>query len=343
MTTALDHSSKQAEYRALTISMTVLGTVFVLLRFAARWRKRLSLGADDYLMILATVFLYGTMCLNLAMIHYGMGLHANTLPAKNLVIVAKLLMAFECAYCTCAGIIKISILLMYGRIFPTRYFRVSAYILGSIVIAWVIAIVCVSVFQCRPISKAWNNDLPGTCINLKDSFIGNAVPNIVTDILILALPVQIVWGLYATVLHRLSVISIFLLGSFVVFTSAYRFSTLFQFQTTDMTWTLSKACTWCLVECSSGIISACLPTLRPLVSMISNKFSSGMGSQRTRTTELKGSMNNNISLRPANELLSKQKIQAGCSQADDSSGDEVPLNTIRVQHDMTWQESHYAA
>lgn len=125
-------------------------------------------------------------------------------------------MSFECVYCTTVGIVKISILLMYARIFPTRGFRVAAITLGSIVVGWVIAIIFVSVFQCSPISKAWNPTLPGTCINLKGSFIGNAVPNILTDIAILALPVHVVWGLHATVTHRLSVIAVFLLGSLFV-------------------------------------------------------------------------------------------------------------------------------
>lgn len=129
---------------------------------------------------------------------------------------SQLLVAYECVYCTTVGIVKISILLMYARIFPTRSFRIAAYILGSIVISWVIAIICVSVFQCTPIAKAWDTSLPGTCINLKDSFVGNAVPNILTDIAILSLPVRVVWGLQATLVHRLTVIAVFLLGSLYV-------------------------------------------------------------------------------------------------------------------------------
>jgi hypothetical protein len=127
-----------------------------------------------------------------------------------------LLVTFECVYCTAIGIVKISILLMYARVFPTRGFRIAAYTLGTIVISWVIAIICVSVFQCTPIARAWDMSLPGTCINLKGSFIGNAVPNILTDIAILSLPVHVVWGLQATIVHRLSVIGVFLLGSLYV-------------------------------------------------------------------------------------------------------------------------------
>ncbi|KUL92522.1 hypothetical protein ZTR_02635 [Talaromyces verruculosus] len=305
-----NEDSRQGEYRAGTISMTVLAVVFIILRFLARWKQGLRIGVDDYAIVLSL-----------------------------------LLLSFECVYCTTVGIIKISILLMYRRIFPTRGFRIAATILGSIVIGWVIAIICVSVFQCTPIAKAWDFSLSGTCINLKGSFIGNGVPNILTDIAILALPVRIVWGLHASVTHRLSVIVVFLLGSFVVFTSAYRFSTLFQFEPTDTPWTLAKPCTWCLVECSSGIISACLPTLRPLFVMFSSKFSSSIGTG-TRTSGVQGSdLRNYISthsvLRPSAETMGKQIVRSEVSRPDDASGDEVPLNTIRLQHEVTWQETRY--
>lgn len=126
-------------------------------------------------------------------------------------------MAYECVYCATVGVIKISILLMYSRIFPTREFRIAAYILGIIVVSWVIAINFVSVFQCVPIEKTWNPTMLGHCIDLKVSFIGNAVPNILTDIAILSLPTRVVWKLHATLTHRLSVIVVFLLGSLCVF------------------------------------------------------------------------------------------------------------------------------
>lgn len=70
-------------------------------------------------------------------------------------------------------------------------------------------------FQCTPIAKPWDTSLPGTCINPKRSFIGNAVPSIpsiLTDVAILSFPVHIVWGLQATLVNRLSVVAVFLLG-----------------------------------------------------------------------------------------------------------------------------------
>lgn len=60
----------------------------------------------------------------------------------------------------------------------------------------------------------------------------------------------------------------------MLFASIYRFTTIMAFDMTDTTGTLATACTWCVVEVASGIISACLPTLRPLMLIVSSQFSS---------------------------------------------------------------------
>ncbi|KAJ5159300.1 uncharacterized protein N7500_008951 [Penicillium coprophilum] len=331
MTTINAQDSYQGSYRAGTIAMTVLGIVFVILRFLARWKKSLKPGLDDYMIMAALIPFLTLVGLMLALTNYGMGLRSEILPMENIMMIAKLLVVFECIYVTTIGVTKVSILLMYCRIFPTKEIRTASMILGGISLAWVIAIIFVSIFQCTPIARAWDTRIPGTCIDLKGSFIGNAVPNVVTDIIILSLPVRVVWGLHASLTHRL-----------VIFTSIYRFTTLFDFNPADIAWTLGKSCTWCVVECSTGIISACMPTLRPLFMMISSKFSSQSGTQRTRTTDVENSKGyelDNSALRPADEPRNKTKTHLDVSHADDSSGDEVPLNSIRVQRDMTWQDS----
>ncbi|KAJ6190021.1 hypothetical protein N7519_000042 [Penicillium mononematosum] len=354
--------NRQGSYRAGMVVTTVLAVLFVILRFLARWKKSLKPGLDDYFIVAALVPFFTLVGLGLVLTNYGMGVHSETLPAENLITIAKLLVVYECVYVTTIAVIKVSILLMYCRIFPTREIRMASMVLGGVSIAWGIAIILVSIFQCTPIARAWDTHIPGTCINLKASFIGNAVPNIVTDILILSLPVRVVRRLHASLTQRLSVIGTFLLGSLfvyplllhitglrqwtdwtlsqsVVFTSIYRFTTLFEFDPADIAWTLGKSCTWCIVESSAGIISACMPTLRPLFVMISKEFSSQCGTQETRTTDLNHSRGyelQNSALRPSDEPRNKNQVQLVVSQ--DGSEDEVPLNSIRVQQDMSWSE-----
>ncbi|KAL4798901.1 hypothetical protein BDV19DRAFT_356378 [Aspergillus venezuelensis] len=349
------YDSKQGEYRAGNIAVTVIAAVFVVLRLLARWKKGLAIGIDDYAILISLVFLFADAAIHLTMVHYGMGLHAETQSAHNLVMIAKLLMTFECTYSVTIGLIKIAILLLYSRIFPTRSFLIATYILGGIAVAWSIAIVCVSIFQCTPIARTWNSALPGTCINLKGMFIGNAVPNIVTDIAILSLPVRAVWKLQAPLASRLSIIGLFLLGSFVVFCSIYRFTTLFEFDITNTSGTIGSSCTWSVIECAIGIVSACMPTLRPLIVIVSSKFASRGSSQKTTTTgnsravnrgagtgaSGSGNRSRHPAFRPTDEILGKNDVHMEVSQTgfDDDYGDEIPLHGIRVRRDVTWEES----
>lgn len=53
-----------------------------------------------------------------------------------------------------------------------------------------------------------------------------------------------------------------------IFCSVYRFATVFSFNPADFFWTLDKPTSWCVVETSAGIVSTCLPTLRPLLRAI---------------------------------------------------------------------------
>lgn len=70
MTTTNDQDNYQGSYRAATIAMTVLGVVFVILRFLARWKKSLKLGPDDYVILAALVPLLTLVGLMLACTSY---------------------------------------------------------------------------------------------------------------------------------------------------------------------------------------------------------------------------------------------------------------------------------
>lgn len=93
-----------------------------------------------------------------------------------------------------------------------------------------------------------------------------AITNMTLDILILAIPIPSVLHLHLPLMQKLAVVVTFLLGSFVCFASLYRLMTIIWFaDSVDMSWTKSDVFIWSLVEPSVGIISACLPSLRPLL------------------------------------------------------------------------------
>ena len=65
-------------------------------------------------------------------IHYGLGAHAAALDTNQLIAVGKGLLAFECIYVTAVALTKISLLLMYCRIFPIQTMRICCWTLGTL-------------------------------------------------------------------------------------------------------------------------------------------------------------------------------------------------------------------
>lgn len=110
-------------------------------------------------------------------------------------------------------IIKLSILLMYRRLFPSRAIGVAVKVLGGISITWALTYIVIISLQCMPLQKWWQPATEGTCLDLFAIYLGNAIPNIFTDVLILVLPITQVWRLQVRLWQRIVLIGIFLLGS----------------------------------------------------------------------------------------------------------------------------------
>jgi hypothetical protein len=58
----------------------------------------------------------------------------------------------------------------------------------------------------------------------------------------------------------------------VIFASVYRLTILLSYNALDPTYTLTRVVGWTAVEMSAGIISACLPTMKPALQLIVRKL-----------------------------------------------------------------------
>ncbi|EXK78752.1 hypothetical protein FOQG_16603 [Fusarium oxysporum f. sp. raphani 54005] len=261
----------------MSIAMGLLATLFVGLRVWARTYTRIKHGLDDSIVISAMLFIYGFIVI--AVYRGGSGKHlaANLMAEPRVFSRAVLYLSVgDILYATSIALLKASILVMYCRIFPLRSMKVGGYSLGVIVLMWWIAVCLLAIFQCRPVRKAWGmSTTEGTCIDKGIWFTSVAVPNIVTDVAILALPVRQVSLLRLSRARKMAVSGIFLLGGFVVIVSCLRLRCLLDLRGgEDGDFTRLVACVWWWsdVEISIGCVSACLPTLRPLARLLVGLF-----------------------------------------------------------------------
>src|SRR6516162_716365 len=84
---------------------------------------------------------------------------------------------------------------MYYRIFHVPFIKKMAYLIGTFVILWVIAMSFLFIFPCTPVERLWDPDVPGYCINQQATWIANASSTILSDLAILILPIPQVWKL----------------------------------------------------------------------------------------------------------------------------------------------------
>ena len=121
--------------------------------------------------------------------------------------------AISLVYASAITSIKISILLFYRRLFDVQLFKLITAVIGGVCIAWWLAVCLVGVFECNPIYGIWDSSAQSTCIDAPHYYIGVAVPNIITDITILVLPVRMVWRLQTSLGQKIALSLTFLTGS----------------------------------------------------------------------------------------------------------------------------------
>lgn len=108
---------------------------------------------------------------------------------------------------------KISILLFYARIFTTTNFRILAGMAGAIVLAHGISVFFAAIFQCLPVQYAWDKNIPGgSCFDQQAFYRYVSPPNILTDVLILIMPLPFVWRLHTRLTQKIALTGVFLLG-----------------------------------------------------------------------------------------------------------------------------------
>lgn len=85
--------------------------------------------------------------------------------------------------------IKLSILCLYLRIFPSKRFRVYVFIVMGCILVALLILLPMDIWQCNPIHTSWTLDFKEAyCLSLTNVAYANAAINIATEVAILVLP-----------------------------------------------------------------------------------------------------------------------------------------------------------
>ena len=129
-------------------------------------------------------------------------------------------LSFICSilYFAVVTAIKISILLMYRRIFSIdASFRRQSFAVGGVVVAFWLTATVATLTNCRPLKYNWIGLQPEEyCFNYNIFWMVTGALEVVIEIVILALPMRMVLGLQLSRKRKLSILFVFLLGALYV-------------------------------------------------------------------------------------------------------------------------------
>jgi len=223
---------------ATCIIFIIFDVLFVGLRICSRQLADTTRGWDDYLIPPALIMNLAIAAIGLSkdplpsrMLHTDSftvsvkiaytGWHIAALPADVLILptVLKITFALEWIYPTAVLLPKLSIICLYLRIFTSKAAQISSYVIMAILLSTWLAFVVAATAQCHPVAYAWDKSIPnGSCFNLSAYYRATNVPNTVTDLAMLILPMPTIWKLHISKIRRVGLTMIFVSGGMYALT-----------------------------------------------------------------------------------------------------------------------------
>ena len=236
-----------------------------------------------------------------------------------------------------------SVLFLYRRIFYPSHIRYTSLVLAAVCFAWCTAALVIEIgFPGHKIAYFFPGASTTTFnVTYLTFWLAMGIIETLLEIIILLLPLREIARLQLSRRKKYLLSIIFSLGGFVIITAIIRLSILYRPTKPDLD--LTKGDIWFNVHLGTGIISACLPTFRPLISRSSSFLQSFSSRKGSYTTDQSGSALDNMKsrLREANEhgksetegivmQPKKENLQGSYADARWSEGSNSPSGA--------WQE-----
>ncbi|KAK0516092.1 hypothetical protein JMJ35_002126 [Cladonia borealis] len=250
-----------------------------------------------------------TVILTFLEIHHGLGRHQWNVRKSDIVPMLKIFIPPSLHYWkTLDALVNgLTILLQMMRIFvPTKrglvYWLIQAFM-------WLNALfytanVLSVIFQCSPIHKAWISSIRGHCVDTNLNLVVTGTINVISDVLILILPLWTIWHLKMDIRAKMSVSVVFMAGIFANFAGIMRL--VFSIRIingTDLTYLRLQHGMWTIAEITTAILCASLRLVpkfialcrprRPTLRSRSTYVSAGKSHGRSEST---GSLRNSVEL-----------------------------------------------
>ncbi|KAL2022202.1 hypothetical protein VTK56DRAFT_5812 [Thermocarpiscus australiensis] len=244
--------------------LAFLAYAVVGLRIASRVLTGAKLGWDDFFVLLAVPQALGMLIIQGMYSQLGVG-YPITETMVNLPMILRLLVSYELIFAMSTFTIKLSVLFFYLRVFVNPAMRLATKVTLGFVCAWTCANILQVFLICRPFRATYDPTVKGECGDQIASFIAIGAFNIITDVIILSLPIPTVWSLKTSSRAKAGLTGVLMIGLLVSVVAIARCISLTKVDLAfDLTGTMIYADWLSAVEPNLAILCISLPMLRPL-------------------------------------------------------------------------------
>lgn len=268
----------QVALLVMSVIFAVIPTVAVSLRLIARRIAHRRLDAGDICIICAWFITIGLIvtCI-LEALYGGFGWHRKEVIATFGTDTIKdyhiITLPLEVFWTLSLSLSKISLLLLYIKVFPVSRLTLVCKITCVCVALFAISGVLCTLLICQPIQYNWNLSLPGGhCGNQKAVFGFYGVMNLMTDVLVLTLPIPSLLKLKLPSYKKVALIATFSIGFLTCIASVIRLGFLAIVDYADITYSSLPFVLMSAVEPALAVTCACVPLMRPLLGLRAKKY-----------------------------------------------------------------------
>ncbi|KAJ4983180.1 integral membrane protein [Stagonosporopsis vannaccii] len=267
---AVNFANPQRQLETQVYTVVVVGNLlalaFLLQRLYTRFCLMRLFQIEDGAVLGAWIFSIGTQAtLLVGWLRGVMGVHAWEISLNDFGLYSRLILAAPLLYALCTACAKAALCLFYGRLSPGVMFQIAVKATLVLILGAYTGIFFSLLFACRPIAASWDPLLApiAQCVNRGAIYISTAIIGIVTDVILLCLPIPTIWKLQMPLKQKIGLTGMFIIGSITIVTSIIRLLVLLPALTTmDQTWVIGEGTLWIFIESNLLVICCCLPTLR---------------------------------------------------------------------------------
>ncbi|KAJ6018999.1 hypothetical protein N7522_001066 [Penicillium canescens] len=230
-------------------------------------------------------------------------------------------------------VVKLSILLFLRRL-ESQSRVVNGLIWGAMafIVGLFIATLFVDIFQCRPIAYVYDMSIPdGTCIDQGGFYVSTAALNLLTDLVVLSIPIIITWSLQMPLRRKIAVCVILCLGGVATAIGVWRIVILAQVFLThkvnlDPTYNIGFCSS--AIEVNVAVITACGPSVKAIASRYLPHL---LGTSHRETSSYAAGTSGSRGRFPGSKLFTSNKsplhsnADDGYEMADPNAGNTVSI------------------